>query len=368
MWFFRIWVEILGVSCLFLVPFLKKERKDYSLFLALFLFALSVFLTSLWGVNFSKSFWGNPYREDGLNTFFHLCALAFATALIWQDSWLRPFIKSLTLANFILSLWVIISAFRFYVLKDINVVTWDGAIGISFGNPNFLAGYLATTLPLSFSPFLNIKPLRKRAIQLSQVAAILLTHSWSGVLTVIVLFIMLTIAPQGKAIKNKLIPIASLSLLFLLTIGLYIFNYQKTANSYSGYMPEGRMRIITKALLAIKQKPFFGWGLTNFDVAFDNIDWPMKWGHDIYVDKTHSLFLEVLVTSGVLGFGFYLLLIYKTFTNLLKQSREYKYLLLVFILFLIHSQTNVISISEEVFFWIMVGVAATLRDSTPRPL
>ena len=95
----------------------------------------------------------------------------------------------------------------------------------------------------------------------------------------------------------------------------------------------------------------FGWGWSNFAAAFAAVDWPVPVQNDVYVDKAHSSLLEVLVSTGIVGFSFYLLIL-----GLMTKRLSGEYLLM-FILWLVHSQTNIISISEELVFWILVGVS-----------
>jgi len=129
--------------------------------------------------------------------------------------------------------------------------------------------------------------------------------------------------------------------------------WDKTYKDFS-LQAESRERIVVKGLLAFSKKPLLGWGWANFDHAFESVDWPMKLDSDVYVDKAHSNLLEILVTAGILGFIIYLLIIFRTLILLFDK----KVFFLTFLLFLFHSQTNVISINEEMMFWLILAIAA----------
>jgi len=319
-----------------------------------------LFLTSLWGVNFDKSFWGNPFREDGLITYFHLVALFFITILLHDRKLIKLFAKNIALSSFVLSIWVLTNFFKLYILGYQNIPNWNGAIIISFGNPNFLGGYLATTLPFLYISFSNnTKSVYFKVALISIFAAIIFTKSWSSIIVALVslaAFFLIFLNKQKKKVLYSLVFVGTALAIFL----TYLYQYNLETKKYIGnYMPEGRIRIITKAFLAIKQKPLFGWGLTNFDTAFSQIDWPMKWGHDLYVDKTHSGLLEVAVSSGLIGLGIYSLFIVKAVFSLAKVNTKIgKSILLVMVLYLLHSQTNIISINEELMFWTVLGWSA----------
>ena len=138
---------------------------------------------------------------------------------------------------------------------------------------------------------------------------------------------------------------------------------------------EGRERIFQKAGMAFVQRPVLGWGVANFDYAFQSNDWPIKYNNDVYVDKAHSTVVENFVTLVVLGGLGFLGLIIVTLVQLVKLVKSFdkfrtsldqfdyfnSMLLIIFILNLFHSQTNVISINEEIVFWIAGGIVASGR-------
>ena len=105
-----------------------------------------------------------------------------------------------------------------------------------------------------------------------------------------------------------------------------------------------------------------GYGWANVDYAFETGGWPMRFNNDVYVDKAHSEILEVLVTTGIPG-----LLIYLSFLSFFLNGLITKYqksnnklwnftLISGVVLYLFHSQTNVISIVEEIVFWLILGL------------
>ena len=126
--------------------------------------------------------------------------------------------------------------------------------------------------------------------------------------------------------------------------------YQLTAERHD--------RIAIKGLLASTQRPVLGWGWTNFDYAFRAVDWPYRFEIDAYVDKAHGHYLEHLVTTGIVGLTAYFMLQWAIIRALWsKRSNVSRYFLLSFLLFIFHSQTNVISISQELIFWFIAGVS-----------
>jgi O-antigen ligase len=206
---------------------------------------------------------------------------------------------------------------------------------------------------LPFSAFLLIRAKNKNekifwALAFTiQIAAILLTFSRAGILGIL-LFVL------GWLFLHKKLPwiVGFLSLGLLLTASLLYLRQNPQQSS-----PEERLRIITKGIMAFEKRPIFGWGWANFDYAFESVSWPIKFQHDVYVDKAHSTILEILTATGLGGLAIYLTIV----GRLAKQlwQKKSKVLFLTLLLFLFHSQTNVISIAEELIFWLILGIGST---------
>ena len=357
-WFVLRFIEILCFLGLISgIHFIRSRKIDLFILFSATGFTVTAFLASLLGADFTKSILGNYYRGDGLITLSHLFALTAFLILFWEEKWNIQLSRGIVFGSQIVSLWTIILAVQFYILGNRSISGWEnGAIGSNFGNPNFLAGYLLVTLPLTVYLF---KRFRKQQIMLItaiaiQILAIWLTRSWGGIIgSVLFLYGWLLLS------KHKLKFIFSFILFVILAILTFLYINK---NIKAGFVAQSRVRIIRKTLLGAATRPVTGFGWANADYAFEKIDWPIKLEHDVYIDKSHGIILEVLATTGILGLIFYLILITRTgylLVRRIKLNNNYwnKSLLLIFLLYLFHSQTNVISIGEELIFWSVVGIA-----------
>jgi len=351
--FVQRWIEILIVLGLGEIWTNKQSRQqNIDAWLAGLIggFLLIIVITSFLGVDWSKSFFGNYYRGDGLLTFGHLIGFWLILVLIWRKEWQNLLIKAVVLGCGLVSGWAVFEGYRLNILA-IEVSNWQGAIGVSFGQPNFLAGYLVVCLPfLAYLIKMNKKTWLTFFYWLMlvlQTVAIGLTKSWAGLIGV-----GLFIAGWLIIEKKKLRWIYIILLMLILILGV-------VKRQSLEFVAESRERILMKGWLGWQKRPIFGWGWANYDYAFKSIDWPFKLDADVYVDKAHSSLLEVLVTTGVVGVIVYLGMIIRTIKLLIKKRLMInKYFLFVFLLWLVHSQTNVISISEELIFWLIMAMAA----------
>lgn len=338
-WFIERWIE--AVSVIGLLLFLSRPQKQniylrLAILVAAFLLIAVIASFNSW----PQSFWGNYYRADGLIVLIHFVVLFLIMGL--NKRVLKPaaIIKTIGVSSLIISFWVILENFRLLVLHQ-PVPNWYGVAGVSFNQPVFLAGWLAVTLPAVFA-------LAGPAGLIVQILAIGLTRAWGGILGVLVFAVARSLIAKNK--KRSLTAFILLILVFMV-VGLMFktHNYLESGNWVKTV--EARERIAAKGLLAWQRRPVFGWGWSNFGAAFTAVDWPEKFLIDAYVDKAHSNLLEVLVTTGAAGLVLYILIVAAVYKKL---TGDY---LLILVLFLIHSQTNVISVSEELLFWIMLGLA-----------
>lgn len=325
-WFIQRWIEVLVlIGLIVFIKCPKKQVIDTKILAAVIGFFMTAVMASILGVDWPRSLWGNYYRGDGLITLAHFMAL-------WLISLLLPprpgkVLAAIGTGSLLVSGWVLINYFRLLILHQ-SVPNWQGVVGVSFNQPVFLAGYLAVALP-AVSGRWRIFP----------ILAIILTRAWGGYLG-----ILLLAARKIPRLAGGLILLVMLAAL-IGRVGDYVKSGRWAKNA------EARERIVMKGLLAWQKRPVFGWGWANFDQAFQSVNWPEKYNTDIYVDKAHSGLLEVLVTTGIVGLGFYLAMI------ILMLKRLSGYYLLMLVIWLVHSQTNVISVSEELLFWILLGVS-----------
>jgi len=361
---FQKWVELLAIVTLFAIPGLKQEKLNGKLMWLVLAFLAWSWLSAALGVNYFKSITGNFYRNDGLITLIHLVLLFFILTLLITKKLVKKLLFAFCFPAILLSLWVITEAFLYFGFGYKSVNIWeDSGFGAAFGNPNFLAGYLLVTLPITYyQSFKSDEKTQKLWVVgiIAQVVGIYLTRAWSAYFGVLGL-VAIVFLTQFKS-KKKIV-VSLFSLLFLTLTLFFVRDFSQN------YIPnritaESRERIFVKGLLALKERPITGWGWANFDIAFDSIDWPIKFDKDAYVDKAHASILEVAVTTGTVGLFLYLSIIYITTVTLMKQKgRLYKMLALVFVLTVIHMQTNVVSISEEMVFWSLAAVSTKLNNN-----
>lgn len=321
------------------------------------LFVVWQFVAAVFGVNFTRSFWGDQQRAQGVFTLLHFAAFYFllkyffTTKKDWQ--WLGVWILIVAVISSILA-WIgpHLAIFANVIDKNIQL---NGLIG----NPLFFASYLIIPLFLGFAflggilskltPLIKggvggiFKGIWRRPILIASIF-LLLTFLFAqsrgafigfmaGAFVVWLVFLFF-----GKNAKAKKIFLISGIALIFLAAGLYVFN-QKSDYLKKNFPPLSRLFNISSkettastrlmawqiALRAWRDKPILGWGPENYEDAFDRHYNPnfLKYSFAETVwDKPHSYPLEILSTSGVAGFLIYLAIIISAFVYLIKIIRR----------------------------------------------
>lgn len=345
-WFVRVLVLVFTVS------FLVKKRPwkvSLKLLVPVLVFAVWATVSSILGSDIPKSFVGNYFRRDGLITFYELIGFSLLVSYFWKEKFKKAISLTLFTSSALLSFLTLIQILRH---------RFGLGSAVTFGNPVFLAGYLSVAFPFSFCLFkLTSKKIYLIAL-VAQVLAVVLIGAVSSILTLILFAIIYLLFFQKRAKRFVLISI--LSGVFSFLIFFWLRNYYQENSRI--LIAEGRARIFQNVLRGLVKRPILGYGWANTDYAFEAGGWPMRFNDDVYVDKAHSEILEVLVAIGIPGLLIYLSFLFlflKELINKYKKSRDKLWnftLVSGVVLYLFHSQTNVISIMEEIVFWLILGL------------
>lgn len=324
----------------------------------------------------SRAWQGNFYRVDGVSTILAMGVLAFACSQSWQATWRLLVAKVSTLSAAVIAVWALADVARSWLFADIGIPLVEGAAKISFGHPNFLAGYLLMSLPLGWYWWRQTLPATTQWLRFNTWSkyinwpmtallvigcGVFVTQSVGAIVGLAVLLIMQFLV-WGQ--KSVLVPVVA-----VLVAGLFMAVAFWHGSSY--YQPESRYRIIRRLSAAIVEKPLLGWGVAQVDTALAAHPWPKGVLHDVYIDKAHSHVLESLTTTGLVGLSIYLLFLGSLWVFLFRwvkattgQEQWWWQTMVVLVgLYFYHTQTNVIGIAEEVPFWMVVGWALM-----PRPI
>ncbi len=330
------------------------------LIFAAFVYIAIVFVANIQGIDPKTSFIGSIFRHQGFITLLAGFILLFVMQSLGRDYKEKIFgffQKTIFLSTGFICLISLLQAFQFFILHDSSVTTYQGRIIATFGNPNFLGGYLAVVLPLIvFELYRELYLLDslasgdltrriKRVLFLILIFMILfviyLTGSRAAFLAVaVVLFLYACTFLQRLSGWKKLLPIVVVGICMVMAFQFYQNNilFFSRASFW-----DNRTLIWQEGIKAVEKRPVLGFGQENFELIFSK-ERKMK------VDSAHNIFLETIVASGFVGLGAFLLLIAVSFYKANTTIR------LSLIAFLIIAQFNPLSIAHIALFWFLLGM------------
>ena len=349
------------------------------------------FILLLFNTFFSIFFKLNYFEEWNfkLNLISLLNWLPFFLCFIF----LQPYLKFLKYRNILVnllligSLPVIFSGFAEYFFGwDNTLKTLNGSIiwflkpineskGMSglFSNPNYAASWLIVIWPVAIGAFLsNLKVNLKGFITFITLIlffiSILLTNSkdtWLalfipipflinlGLLRYLILFLFV-LGTVFLIPKNYFLKISEYSIFPL----LFNSNLENNLNNLIDYFP--RLDIWRVSIIAIFEKPFFGWGASSFPLIYSL--YKMNFVND-KIQHSHNLFFETSISYGLIFstiiFTLFFRLLFDSWKVIFKKNGDLvnKSLWLATLLFIINHMFDVTyyDVRLSMIFWILLA-------------
>ncbi len=392
---FRSLIEILGAA--YLVLILKDHsylpRKD-KVFWAFFLFVLAFSLTTLTSVLRYSSFWGSLERMGGLWTFWHyfIFFIILISVLNKKEHWRRLF--DLTIFAGVLS-----AFYGFGQKTDLEFFIGSGGrerIFGTIGNAALFAGYELLTVFLSLTMYLNPQNSQNRktgylfAFAITSIAVLMTAVRGSvlGYAVGLTIFAFLLMRYKKSRIGG---------LVFRFLIGFVIFfvifswlfngtSFVKSSRylsritnlSLTSLTVQTRFWAWQAGLKGWSENPktiLLGWGPENFNIPFSkhfNPKFFVGSGSETLFDRAHNMFVEILVTMGLIGFLAYIntfVALFSSLRKLLKNNELAVYgagLVSAIIAYMIHNSFIFDTSANFVVFFTIAGFISYLNSDTKK--
>jgi len=344
--FFRSVVAVAFIIYLALIWDDKKYLPQKNLLLLVTgLFLLATFLSAVFGVDFTNSWWGNFERMEGVHSLLY-----FYLYLVMVVGLFKTKKDYLFLLNIVLGVGVLVmllGVIQYFAPQDKPFLTVGGSNRVYSTLGNFiyygqygLAVFWLSWLLLFFAD--KAKTYLKfiyGATALTGVVGLFLAGSRGPFLS---LFISLIVFGLGLLFitKNKKIKIAGLvgSLIVLVLVGTAIFSSSKIFSSVPAI--SGLHEIYTRASTAntrimaweiawkgFLDRPVLGWGWFNYHAVYDKHYNPKflehGWG-ETWFDHAHNQYFDVLATTGAVGLISYLAIFVFMFYGLWRLYKHEK--------------------------------------------
>lgn len=323
----------------------KRSPLDY--FLLIFL--LSQVISTVFSLHPRTSWFGYYTRFNGglLSTLSYI-SIFYAMIANLKKTQVQGIISSLLLSMLLVSLYAIPEHFGhspscWLITQKFDVACWvqdvQNRVFATFGQPNWLATFLITLIPLNVDYLLREKKWLNRlyllVVLLSSVSALLFSKSRSGLLGLALGLSFYGIAKLWQSKKNRILQlkklsiVASLITLLIILIGTpYTPNFKELLSGQGkilitpapapeiqvGGTPSEEIRkIVWQGAVKVWQRyPIFGSGVETFAYSY-YLDRPVahnlvsEW--DFLYNKAHNELLNLLANTGLVGLLSYLALL-----------------------------------------------------------
>lgn len=316
-------IEILVVVIGFLMYRKKTEVSIIKspILIGLFVLFISMAISAFLGVDLHVSFWSKITRTTGLYYFLHLGVFyLLVTGLFVEKKDLRKLIKVFVVSSVVFSLGALLSMDGlkiFFANRE-----WAG---FTFGNSSFAAMYLFAGFVMSlYYAYSSEKKDRNIFHYLFPILIILNPYllglfrkgfigaAQSSSIAVFATIVMLLGAWAISKINS--VKVRRALILGFMVVGLLVSIFAvKSFLTSGGFIQEKYLEKATAARpfvwelsdRAIKERPVFGWGLDNFDKAYqsyyDNKVMEKVNGAEAWFDKAHNVFVDQAVEGGYVG-------------------------------------------------------------------
>ncbi len=346
------------------VPLFKKT----SLTLPLILFLASQVISTIFSIDPHMSLNGYYSRFNG-GLLSSLCYfLLYQVIVIYIDKdFIQKIIKTTLLSALFVSLYAV--AQHFGIDKNVWVQDVQSRVFSSFGQPNWLAAYLAICISiLLFQIDQRVSKIHftDYLLLVTFYLSLLFTKSKSGLLATLPSLLFFSFKSL-KNIKQKLLPFVAIILISTLVFDnpvkdkllpkqdLKIDN-SKIENLNITPSQDIRLIVWQGAIGLIKKFPLIGTGVETFGISYY---WARPVTHnltsewDFLYNKAHNEYLNYAVTSGLVGFTTYLILL---IVSLLKL-RTQPFLFLAYLSILITNFAGFSVIATSLYLFILPALA-----------
>ncbi|HTL39267.1 MAG TPA: O-antigen ligase family protein [Methylomirabilota bacterium] len=379
--YFQLLIEAALPFYLYLILSSRKFRPDFGNWLTISViayFLLSV-ISGIFGVNPSQSFWGIPIRATGIFNLAHFVLFYFYLILLFQiKPELAGKIKSVSIAAVAIAclyaLWLAIGLPGFFNDPDSS-----SRISGLFGNPITFAAFL--TIPIFVTMLQAITEKRRgwkillSFLAVLELVIVYLTKTravYVGLAAgIFVGGIVYLIFSENNFLRRFRIHIlASIIVLFAIAAGLAVTRLHFGDNDSRARVVEWKI-----ALKGFAHAPILGVGPENYYVIADKYFDPQLYKYTPgWFDKPHNYFLEILTTTGILGFLAYLgilvsaiKILYDAFRGKRIDLYGFSFLIAGLTAYITQDFFSFDTVSSLLFFVILLALIGSysLKDSKP---
>lgn len=279
------------------------------------------YMSSIFGIDFYRSFWGLFDRGDSLLTLTIITAFFYLILLSADREFFDRFIKTVAMVAGIVALIAVLQ----WITASLGGKAWflppvSGRIGSTFGNASFLAGYLGMALFVILVALRDSTGLWRAVYKISAVLSVfaILFAATRGTILALLSTGGIVLAYAAWKSEGTIKRIARYGLIVLVVFaGLFFMFRSELANtpfepvsriasiSLSDGTVASRIFVWQNVGAEAVKRPIFGYGAEHIARIFDKIYDPGKILEQ-WFDRSHNAFMDYFVQYGIFGLLLYL--------------------------------------------------------------
>jgi len=363
---FRIILSILGFASIYQILFRKPEdgqeiriSKEAKTAIFLLLSLLGIFfLATIFSLEPSFSFWGNPYRAGGFLNFAFYAFFALLTFLIirkkeWQKVWDFSIIIGILVCTVAMfqQFGIFKNIFVYSSTRPPSTIGITTALAIYLLLLSFLT--LAFAIKTSFKKWFGIKKVFYiLSLILFLTTSIFITQTRSAYLGLamgfLYFFFFYPLKTNLKKLKIRIFAIKGLALILLISVAFIVYYANtRTSKELPQFVQENKFLSRSLSRLSIEtalkdprisgwpiafkaslSRPVLGYGPENFSVGFDKFYDPtlplfLRTSSGNWWDRAHNILLDTATQAGVFALLAYLSLLFYLLFSLQKAKKRY---------------------------------------------
>ena len=338
------------------------------------LFLAITMLSAFWSIAPIISFIGASPRFEGALAYFIFFSAFLISYSLAKSNNLKPIYSIIIVSNSIIVFYGFLQMINLDPLQAFW--KWELFLGRAFstaGQPNFLGVFILLTLPFVFQINQRVRGKTKiiaSSLLIMNLAVLAGTASRSSYLGIAVSGLLFVLISKPGRIKKSKIPSVILSL--VITAMIILIAVSATGRRFSVHTQDiflgSRSEIWKTSVRMILDRPQ-GYGLDAMGLASQKFVAPKFYEFEslaTIIDRAHSKPLDLLVSTGPLGFIFYYLFLFYLLRSLWKK-RDSK-TAQACLLSLAGTSTALLfgfdTLITHFYFWLIVGISAGITSET----
>tara|TARA_B100000959_G_C14993765_1_gene629200 strand:+ start:3290 stop:5455 length:2166 start_codon:yes stop_codon:yes gene_type:complete len=339
--------------------YLRYKPKLNFIFYLYLIYIFAYLVSSIFGDNFTFSFFGEFQRMNGIYWHIHTLVFLFILSACSNiDKFFYNLFSFVFFTGFVLSIFYILEHYKIFYF-DMPGYSDNTRAVFTIGNPGFAGFYMMLIFFIGFGLFkINFVNIPFSFLRLNKIKytyqyyiyyfyvfitmflllyAIFLTAARSvipGLIAGMTMYIILLFYSfKGQVSQRNLIKLISVILIVFLSVfffflftGILDSSLDRFANIINDPKESGDMGLYSRlsninvTIRAFFERPLFGYGMNNFAIPYNQFVIPSQIT-SLEMDNAHNLFLHILSTGGILTLFIYLYLIFVIMINSIRNGR-----------------------------------------------